>query len=194
MRIFNQDGTEGRMCGNGIRCVGKYLYDSGRVRKDEMRIATKSGIKTLRVFASGGRVENVTVDMGPAAFAPAEIPAAVEGLPEVIDYPLEVGGREYRITCVSMGNPHCVVFCRNLDTLPLDKIGPLFERHPLFPERINTEFVEVIDRRTVRMRVWERGSGETMACGTGACASAVAAVPARLLRQGCGHHRPAARR
>ena len=176
MRIFNQDGTEGRMCGNGIRCVGKYLYDSGRVRKDEMRIATKSGIKTLRVFASGGRVENVTVDMGPAAFAPAEIPVAVEGLPEVIDYPLEVGGREYRITCVSMGNPHCVVFCRNLDTLPLDKIGPLFERHPLFPERINTEFVEVIDRRTVRMRVWERGSGETMACGTGACASAVAAV------------------
>ena len=180
MRIFNQDGTEGLMCGNGIRCVAKYLYESGRVPKTSMQIETKSGIKRLELSVSGNKVESVTVDMGPAEFSPERIPVR---LPEfsgkaILGEKAEIGGEIYTISCVSMGNPHCVVFCSDLDSLNLQEVGPLFEHSPLFPERVNTEFVQLLGKNKLRMRVWERGSGETMACGTGACAGAVCAVKA----------------
>lgn len=175
MRIFNQDGSEGRMCGNGIRCVGKYLYDSGRVKKDRLRVETKSGIKILQLSVRDGQVDSVKVDMGAASFCPEAIPVLLPG-EEAVDVPLEYERGTQRVTCVSMGNPHCVLFRPELDSLDIAQEGPLFEKHPAFPERTNTEFVQVLDRRRLRMRVWERGSGETLACGTGACASAAAAV------------------
>lgn len=175
MRIFNQDGSEGKMCGNGIRCVGKYLYDSGRVRKETMKIETLSGIRTLQIQTENGKATWITVDMGPAIFAAKEIPVDL-GKEEVIEHPIHMGEDEWKITCVSMGNPHCVVFCQNPESLDLPKIGPGFEKNPIFPEGVNTEFIRVEDSHTLTMRVWERGSGETMACGTGACASAVAAI------------------
>jgi carbamoyl-phosphate synthase large subunit len=179
MRIFNMDGSEGKMCGNGIRCVGKYLYDSGRVKKETIRVDTLSGVKTLSLSIKNGTVDSVTVDMGKAELSCGKIPAKVPGvLPDerVISYPAVIGGKEERITLVSMGNPHCVVFRDNLDDLAIEQEGKAFEFSPLFPERVNTEFVKIIDSKTIRMRVWERGSGETLACGTGACASAVASV------------------
>ena len=175
MRIFNQDGSEGKMCGNGIRCVGKYLYDSGRCRKETMRIETLSGVKTLRLHLADGAVSSVTVEMGRAEFAPERIPVRLPGR-EVIGRAVEIGGREERVTCVSMGNPHCVVFCDEVEQLDLEREGRRFEHDPLFPEGVNTEFVRRIDPHTLQMRVWERGSGETLACGTGACASVAAAV------------------
>jgi len=175
MRMFNQDGSEGKMCGNAIRCVAKYLHDKGIVNKMEMAIDTLSGVKRVQLIKVGGEVQMATVDMGKAELAPARIPVKFEGL-TAVDRPITVGGEEYRITCVSMGNPHGVVFCKSPDAVPLETVGPLFEHHELFPERINTEFIQVIDRQTLKMRVWERGSGETWACGTGACAAAVAAV------------------
>ncbi len=175
MRIFNQDGSEGKMCGNGIRCVGKYLYDSGRFPQDTLHIETLSGIKTLSLSARNGKVYAVTVDMGTAEFAPDKIPVSLSGN-EVIHRPVQIGGTEWDITCVSMGNPHCVVFCSNIDQMDIENSGVQFEHAAIFPERVNTEFIEVIDAHTLKMRVWERGSGETQACGTGACASAVAAV------------------
>ena len=178
MRMFNLDGSEGKMCGNAIRCVGKYLYDNAMVQKTEMTIETLSGIKRLKLYLQNGKVDSVTVDMGPAELNPAKIPVALEGN-RVVNHPVVIGGKEYRITCVSMGNPHCVVFCDPmipLDNLKLEEIGPLFESDPLFPERVNTEFVTVLNRTTIKMRVWERGSGETWACGTGSCAAAVASV------------------
>ena len=175
MRIFNQDGSEGKMCGNGIRCVGKYLYDSGRVRKKTIRVETLSGIKTLTLTLRGDQVDQVTVDMGQAQFTPAALPAALDG-DEIICRTVDIGGRAEQITCVSMGNPHCVIFRSDVDDLDIAQEGRRFEHSPLFPERVNTEFVQVLDSRTLQMRVWERGSGETLACGTGACASAVAAV------------------
>ena len=175
MRIFNKDGSEGRMCGNGIRCVGKYLYDSGRVKKTELTVETKSGIKRLSLEVFDGQVLSVTVDMGPAVLAPEQIPVRLEG-PQVVDRAVLVGGREQRITCVSMGNPHCVIFETDVEGLALEERGACVETDPLFPESVNTEFVQVLDAHTLRMRVWERGSGETWACGTGACAAAVAAV------------------
>lgn len=175
MRMFNRDGSEGKMCGNAIRCVGKYLYDKGIVKKETLTIETLSGIRTLWLHLCDGRVSGATVDMGRAELRPAHIPVALPG-ERVVDHPLAVDGRKYGITCVSMGNPHCVVFCDDPDALPLERLGPQFETHPLFPERVNTEFIEVIDGRTLKMRVWERGSGETWACGTGACAAAVAAA------------------
>ncbi len=179
MRMFNLDGSEGKMCGNGIRCVAKLVYDSGVAQKPELKIETLSGVKTCRVHAHGGLCELVTVDMGKAELDPEKIPVRLPGT-EIVDRETELAGGKYRITCVSMGNPHCVIFGGDPDGLDLKELGPKFERDPLFPEQVNTEFIQVIDRHTLKMRVWERGSGETMACGTGACAGAVAAVL-------CGH-------
>ena len=175
MRMFNLDGSEGNMCGNAIRCVAKLLYDSGTVPKKEIVIETKSGLRTVQVITQDGLVTKAVVNMGKAIFAPKQIPVLHDGA-DMIAQPLEAAGRQYTVTCVSMGNPHCVVFCDAPESLPLDVIGPEFEHHPAFPEQVNTEFVQVIDSHTLRMRVWERGSGETMACGTGACGSVAAAV------------------
>lgn len=175
MRMFNLDGSEGKMCGNAIRCVAKYLYDNQIVKQLAMRIETLSGIKTLSLSTSGGVVSSVCVNMGLAELAPEKIPVKVEG-ERVVSKPVTVGGDVYNITCVSMGNPHAVVFQEGIDGLNLRELGPPFEHHALFPDRINTEFAEVLGRNVLKMRVWERGSGETMACGTGACAAVVAAV------------------
>ncbi len=175
MRMFNLDGSEGKMCGNAIRCVAKYLYDNGIVKKDEMAIETLSGIKKLKLYFQNGKVSSATVDMGPAVLEPSKIPVNLDG-DRVISRPVRIDGVEYKITCVSIGNPHCVVFVDNLDNLDIQKIGPMFEYNPLFPERVNVEFITVLNRATLKMRVWERGSGETWSCGTGACAAAVAAV------------------
>lgn len=175
MRMFNMDGSEGRMCGNAIRCVAKYLYDNGLCKKNEIKIETLSGVKTLLLNTENGSVVSVKVDMGKAELEPSKIPVTLPG-DRIINEPLAIGNRTYRITCVSMGNPHAVAFCDDPDGLDLAELGPCFEHHDIFPERVNTEFVQVIDRNTIKMRVWERGSGETLACGTGACAAAVASV------------------
>ena len=176
MRMFNADGSEGKMCGNGIRCVAKYVYDNGMTDKEVITVETLSGIKTLQLAVSEGRVQAVTVDMGSPVLTPSQIPVKCEG-DRMINQPVSVGGKEYYITCVSMGNPHAVVFTEEeVTALNLEKIGPLFENHEIFPDRVNTEFIHVIDEKTIDMRVWERGSGETLACGTGACASVVAWV------------------
>lgn len=181
MRMFNLDGSEGKMCGNAIRCVAKYLYDNGIVSKQEMTIETLSGIKELQLFTQNGTVSKVKVNMGKAELSPEKIPVNLEG-DSIINRKVSINDKEYAITCVSMGNPHAVVFCDEsineveLDSLELEKLGPTFENHEIFPERVNTEFVKVLERNRLKMRVWERGSGETLACGTGACASAVAAV------------------
>lgn len=175
MRMFNADGSEGKMCGNGIRCVGKLAHDLGYVKGNKCTIETLSGIKQLE-FTCGkdGKVCHVRVDMGQAELNGLKIPSTIKA-EEVVNYPLNIGGKTYNATLVSMGNPHCVVF-ENPENLDLEKIGPLFENSSYFPEKVNTEFVEVLNRTHLKMRVWERGSGETMACGTGACASAVSAV------------------
>ena len=177
MRIFNADGSEAMMCGNATRCVGKYVYEHGMTDKTEVSLETNSGIKylTLYVNEATNKVDAVKVDMGKAILKPAEIPVADDG-DRFIAKPVVVDGVSYDMTCVSMGNPHAVVFLPEIDSLDLEKIGPSFEHHPLFPNRVNTEFIRVIDDHTLQMRVWERGSGETFACGTGACAAAVAAV------------------
>lgn len=176
MRIFNADGSEGKMCGNGIRCVGKYLYDNGMVDgRTTITVDTLSGVKTLTLSVQNGKMETACVDMGAAILTPRDIPVDLDG--EIaVDAPLVVDEKVYHITCVSMGNPHCVIFLdEDVDTLDLTRIGPKFEHHPLFPERVNTEFVNVMPDGSLKMRVWERGSGETWACGTGACAVGVAA-------------------
>lgn len=175
MRMFNLDGSEGKMCGNAIRCVAKYLYDNGVVSKRTMEIETMSGIRELALATTNGRVSSVKVNMGRAELKPEEIPVRLPG-DMVVAHPVQIGGTEYQITCVSMGNPHAATFCEGLDALNLQEIGPLFESNELFPDRVNTEFIEVIGRNHLKMRVWERGSGETLACGTGACAAAVAAI------------------
>lgn len=175
MRMFNLDGSEGKMCGNGVRCVGKFIYDSGIARKSIVTIETLSGIKTLEIKDEGGKAVSVTVDMGKPEFAPENIPAKANA-DKIINMPITAGDKEYNITALSMGNPHAVTFCDEIDSLNLEKIGPNFEHHDMFPEQVNTEFIRVIDQNTLQMRVWERGSGETFACGTGACAAAVAAV------------------
>ena len=175
MRMFNLDGSEGNMCGNAIRCVAKYLYDNKIVQKEEMRIETKSGVKELYLFIKNELVYSVKVNMGRAELAPEKIPVKLKGK-NAIAKPVTIGGKKYSITCVSMGNPHAVNFVKNVAKLNLQKIGPTFENNPIFPEKVNTEFVEFSSRNCLKMRVWERGSGETEACGTGACAVAVAAV------------------
>ena len=177
MRIFNADGSEGKMCGNGIRCVGKYLYDNGMTDgRTTVTVDTLSGVKTLELTVKDGKMLSARVDMGAAILAPHDIPVDLEG-DTVIGAPLVVDEKVYYITCVSMGNPHCVIFLpEDIDGLDLARIGPKFEHHALFPERVNTEFVNVLPDGSLKMRVWERGSGETWACGTGACAVGVAAV------------------
>ena len=175
MIMYNADGSEGAMCGNGIRCVAKYVYDHGIVRTDHMSVETKSGIKQLELTVEDGKAVYVKVNMGEAVLKPSEIPVQAGG-EDYIARQIEAGGKNYTVTCVSMGNPHCVVFTEGIDGIDLEKTGPLFENHPLFPDRINTEFVEVLDDHTLKMRVWERGSGETISCGTGTCAATVAAV------------------
>ncbi|MCI8910309.1 MAG: carbamoyl-phosphate synthase large subunit [Oscillibacter sp.] len=175
MRMFNSDGSEGAMAGNALRCMGKYLYDNGIVRREALRIETSSGIKTVSLYTSDGKVTSASVDMGKATLDTAALKFTI---PErtVVDYPVRIGGRPYNITCVDVGNPHCVVFCPRVDAVDVETIGPLFERAPYFPQRINTEFIRVVNPTTIKMRIWERGSGETMACGTGACAAAAAAI------------------
>ncbi|MDR1543083.1 MAG: diaminopimelate epimerase [Prevotellaceae bacterium] len=205
MRIFNADGSEAQMCGNAIRCVGKYLYETGIVphchcgldqQSNVLQVETLSGIKTLKIVVSPSlsrcapseiktqtienKVECVEVAMGKADFTAKNVPILVKS-DTYINMPLDIDGEKYNITAVSTGNPHCVVFCENIDEIPIEIVGKKFEHHAFFSERVNTEFVQIIDKQTVKMRVWERGSGETMACGTGACASVAAAVKNSLL-------------
>lgn len=178
MRMFNSDGSEAEMCGNASRCIGKYVYDSGLTAKTKITLETLAGIKTLVLTVKDGRVVLVTVDMGEPVLKPDEIPAIcpkeVENL--FLSQPVTVRDRIFNVTCVSMGNPHAVSFVENVDDFQLEVYGPLMEAHELFPNKINSEFVQVLDRKTLKMRVWERGAGETLACGTGACAVAVASV------------------
>lgn len=175
MRMFNADGSEGKMCGNATRCIGKYVYEKGLTDKTEFTLETLGGIKILKLNVSDGKVVSVTVDMGKAILKPADIPVLLDG-DCVVSKKTMLAGKEHEITCVSMGNPHCIIFTKDIDNLDLEKIGPDYENDPIFPERVNTEFVEIIDNKTLKMRVWERGSGETWACGTGASAVCVAAV------------------
>jgi carbamoyl-phosphate synthase large subunit len=175
IRIFNLDGSEDSIGGNAIRCVAKYLFDNNLVKKRQMRIETLSGIRNLNLTTRNGEVSSVTVNMGRAELSPEKIPVNLTG-ENVVARQVTIGGKQYAITCVSMSNPHAVVFCDHLDTLDLRAIGPLFENDPLFPDRVNAEFVEVMGRHHLKMRIWERGCGETQACGTGACAAVIAAV------------------
>ena len=175
MTMFNADGSESEMCGNGIRCVGKYVYDYGLTDKTEVSVETLAGIKYLKFLIKDGKVDMVTVNMGEPILKPELVPVVGEG-DAVIDSPIEVAGKEYKMTCVSMGNPHSVVFVDDVDNFPLHEVGPLFEHHKAFPRRVNAEFCQVIDRTHAKMRVWERGTGETLACGTGTCATAVACI------------------
>ncbi len=175
MEMYNADGSRGEMCGNGIRCVAKYVYDYGLTDKTSISVETLGGIKYLDLTVEDGKAVLVKVDMGTPILDPGQIPI-VSGREAVIDEPVVVDGTEYRMTGVSMGNPHAVIYVDDLGGLDLLEVGPKFENHECFPKRINTEFAHVIDRTTVEMRVWERGSGETLACGTGACAVAVASI------------------
>ena len=175
MDMYNLDGSQGAMCGNGIRCVAKYAYDYGIVNKTNIRIATKSGVKTLDLTVENGKVSAVKVNMGSPILTASMIPVTAE-TEQVINAPIEVDGATYHMTAVSMGNPHTIVFMDDVEHLEIEKIGPSFENHKVFPDRVNTEFVKILDRNTVQMRVWERGSGETLACGTGACAVTVASI------------------
>lgn len=183
MRMFNADGSEGNMCGNATRCIGKFVYDNGLTDKTEITLETKSGIKYLTLYPENGKVKTVLVNMGKAVLTPADIPMKAEG-ESFINKPIEILGSEVYITAVSMGNPHAVTYVDDVMSLDLEKIGPAFENHPIFPERVNTEFIKVLDSHTIQMRVWERGSGETWACGTGACAAAVASVKNGYFKNG----------
>jgi diaminopimelate epimerase len=174
MEMYNADGSRGEMCGNGIRCVGKYVYEHGLARVNPLKVDTDAGLKTLFLELANGRVSRVTVDMGEPILDGPRIPVAADG--QIIDQPLDVDGKSYWVTCVSMGNPHCVTFVDAVEPLELEKVGPRFEHHHFFPKRVNTEFIQVVSPTELSMRVWERGSGETWACGTGACAAAVAAA------------------
>lgn len=175
MEMYNADGTRAEMCGNGIRCVAKFVYDKGLTDKTEITVESFGQVKYLRLFTENGRVKQVRVDMGEPVLRAEEIPVVCDSEQAVAEA-IEVGGRSYEMTCVSMGNPHAVVYMEDVAGLEIEKAGPFFENHPRFPRRVNTEFVKVLDRNTVEMRVWERGSGETLACGTGCCAVAVACV------------------
>ncbi|MBD5475233.1 MAG: diaminopimelate epimerase [Lachnospiraceae bacterium] len=195
MEMYNADGSRAEMCGNGIRCVAKFVYDKGLTDKTDISVISCGKIKYLQLFLKEGKVDSVRVNMGAPELRPEYIPVTVEtgekssgdgavidehvtgqGRKSMIDEPITVQGKEYKMTCVSMGNPHAVVFMDNVADLEIEKIGPHFENHERFPNRINTEFVKVLDRKTVQMRVWERGTGETLACGTGCCATVVACI------------------
>ncbi|OIQ62057.1 diaminopimelate epimerase [Neomoorella thermoacetica] len=173
MRIFNPDGSEPEMCGNGIRCFARYVYETGLAEGEELQVETLAGIIKPKLILEGGRVAGVRVDMGAPHLEREQIPMAGTGSP-VLDEPIEVNGETWGGTCVSMGNPHCVFFVEDVTGAPVTTVGPVVEHHPLFPRRTNVEFIQVLNREELRMRVWERGAGETMACGTGACAAAVA--------------------
>ena len=175
MRIYNADGSEAEMCGNGIRCVAKYVYDHGMTDKTEITVESGAGIKTLTLYVKECKVEQVRVDMGEPVLAAAQIPVVAQQSP-VVDEPIEVGGKSWKMTCVSMGNPHAVVFVPDVADFPIEQYGPLFEKHERFPKRTNTEFVQVVSRTEAIMRVWERGSDETWACGTGTCATVMACI------------------
>lgn len=175
MEMFNADGSQGEMCGNGIRCVAKFVYDYKLTDKTSISVETLAGIKYLDLTIQDGKAVLIKVNMGSPVLTPADIPVIADG-DKVVNEPIEVEGKTYQMTCVSMGNPHAVIYMDNIKDLDLEKIGPSFENHVRFPKRINTEFVKIIDRKTIEMRVWERGSGETLACGTGACATAVASI------------------
>jgi len=183
MRVYNLDGSEAQMAGNSICCVGKFLHDNGIIEGETASVETASGVKSLKLYITGGKVSSVEASMGRAVFTPAEIPVALDG-DKIVSRETEIAGGTYKITCVSMGNPHCVVFLDDIEHLDLTKLGPEFEHAPLFPERVNTEFVRVVNPTTLKMRVWERGNGETMACGTGACAAVAAAVENGFCRKG----------
>lgn len=175
MQMFNSDGSEAEMCGNASRCVGKYVYDNGLTAKTEITLETKAGVKYISLLDGDATARKVTVDMGEPILDPLLIPVDVKEEP-VLKHPLEIDGKVWEVSCVSMGNPHAVIFMSGIKDLDLPVLGPKFEKNPIFPRKTNTEFIEVIDRSTLNMRVWERGAGETLACGTGACAAAVAAV------------------
>lgn len=175
MRIYNADGSEAEMCGNGIRCVAKYVYDHGMTEKTDISVETGAGVKYLKLTVEQGKVSQVCVDMGEPVLNPDLIPVRADG-EKVVDEPINVAGKEWKMTCVSMGNPHAVVFVDDVSGFPIENYGPEFENHPRFPERINTEFVQVISKTEASMRVWERGSAETWACGTGTCASVMACI------------------
>ncbi len=175
MEMYNADGSRAEMCGNGIRCVAKYVHDRGLTDRERFSILSGGQIKYMELTVENGETKAVRVDMGKPVLEPAQIPVEASGL-QVVDEPIQVQGQEYRMTCVSMGNPHAVIFCDRIDEMDLEKIGPSFENHPRFPRRTNTEFVQILDRDRVKMRVWERGTGETLACGTGCCATVVAGV------------------
>lgn len=175
MKMYNSDGSEGAMCGNGVRCIAKYVYDYGLTDKTFISLETKAGIKYLDLTVEDGKVTMVKVDMGAPITNPADIPA-VSDKEIIVSEPIVVDGKEYKITCVSMGNPHGVVFVDDTNQIEIEKIGPKFEHHEMFPDRTNTEFIQVVDRGHIKMRVWERGAGETLACGTGTCASVYACI------------------
>lgn len=175
MNIYNADGSEGMMCGNGIRCVSKYVYDNGMTDKDEISVETRSGIKLIKMNVENGKVVSARVNMGEPILEAEKIPTKFDGK-NVIRQKLAIDEKEYEVTCVSMGNPHCIVYVDDVKNIDLEKIGPKFENNGMFPERINTEFVHVVSDTELDMRVWERGSGETLACGTGSCAVTVASV------------------
>lgn len=175
MEMYNADGSESAMCGNGIRCVAKYVFDYGLTEKTKISVETKAGIKYLDLKVEHGKVVMVTVDMGAPILEGKNVPVALDK-EKVIAEPITVGGKDYEFTAVSMGNPHSVTFVDSTEELEIEEIGPQFEYHPMFPERVNAEFVQILDRKRINMRVWERGTGETLACGTGACASVVACV------------------
>ena len=174
MDLYNADGSRATMCGNGIRCVGRYVYERGIAKKEILRIDTLSGVKTLRLDVANGTVQSIEVDMGEPVLEPASIPVLLPG-ERAVSVPVEMGDDVFSVTCVSMGNPHCVLFVEDVDALDLEELGPRFEWNPLFPQGVNTEFIQPLPDGSLKMRVWERGSGETWACGTGACASVVAA-------------------
>ncbi|MBO5424357.1 MAG: diaminopimelate epimerase [Lachnospiraceae bacterium] len=183
MEMYNADGSQSEMCGNGIRCVGKYVYDYGLTDKEEISVETLAGIKYLKFVidrkdaSDRGTVAMVTVNMGEPIFKSNEVPVDLgKELDMVLDYPVTIDEKEYNITCVSMGNPHCITYVDDTDSFPLEEIGPKFESNPIFPRRVNAEFVQVVSRDYLKMRVWERGSGETLACGTGTCATVVASI------------------
>lgn len=175
MEMYNSDGSQAEMCGNGIRCVAKYVYDYGLTDKTEISIDTLVGIKYLKLEVTNNKVSSVTVNMGSPVLEPSKIPALFDG-DKVVNQSLMIENVEFKVTCVSMGNPHAVIFMKEIDSLKLNVLGPYFENNEKFPKRINTEFVQIIDRQHIKMRVWERGAGETLACGTGTCASVVACI------------------
>lgn len=176
MDIYNSDGSLAEMCGNAVRCIGKYLYENKLVNKDKILLETRSGIKELKLYIEDNKVNTVKVDMGVPILEPSKIPVNLK-LDKILNYPLTIADKSYNINCVSMGNPHTVIITNdNLDNLDIKKLGPVIENHNLFPNRTNVEFINIIDKNNIKIRVWERGAGETLACGTGACASFVVSV------------------